>query len=717
MRTPSTKQTTFHVRGLCCAAEEQLIRKKLESLPTIHSLQFNILSHTLVAQHTGDDADILRALADIGMPSTIVRDARGPLGRKTPRRQLVSTLLSGAALMAGGLISLASLSEPLANAFFLLAMIAGGWQFAWKAYKALKNLSLDMNVLMSIAAIGTVILGEYAEGAAVVFLFALSLLLESLSIDRSRRAIQSLLKLFPRTAVVKRAHGEEEIPVEQVAIGDIVVIRPGERIPLDGEVVFGVSSVDQSPITGESLPATKQSGDPVFAGTFNQRGALEVRVSKLVGDTTLAHIVELVEAAQSRKAPSQTFIENFARVYTPSVFILALLVATLPPVAFGLEFIDWFYRALVLLVIACPCALVISTPVTIVSALTNAARNGILIKGGRSLEELAKVRAVAFDKTGTLTVGRPRLTDIVSMNAMSEREILEVVTAVETRSEHHLAAAFLEKALEMGISPANLRVERFEAIPGKGVRATVGEKEFIVGSHQLMEELGVCSPNVEQLITKLEAEGKTTVLLTDGAEVIGALAVADSLREESFDSIGELHGLGIERILMLTGDSQTIAKAISKRLPNLEHRAELLPEEKLKAVEQLQREYSAVAMVGDGVNDAPALAAASVGIAMGGVGSDTSLETADVVLMSDDLRKIPYAIALGKKTLSIIRQNVVIALATKAVFLLFGIFGMTSLWLAVLADDGATLVVILNAFRLLRKTERRANDSLRPKSH
>lgn len=704
MNTPTIKQTTFHVRGLCCAAEEQLIRKKLETLPTIHNLQFNILSHTLVARHSGDDADILRALADLGMPSTVQRGPRKPVERKTPRRQLVSTLLSGFFLLIGGLCSLASLPETFANAFFLASIVVGGWQFAWKGFKALKNLSLDMNVLMSIAAIGAVILGEYAEGAAVVFLFAFSLLLESLSIDRSRRAIQSLLKLSPRTAVVKRPNGEVEVPVEEVAVGETIVIRPGERIPLDGEVVSGFSSVDQSPITGESIPATKQSGDPVFAGTFNQRGALEVRVTRLVGDTTLAHIVELVEAAQSKKAPSQTFIEKFARYYTPSVFSLALLVAILPPVVFGLQFIDWFYRALVLLVIACPCALVISTPVTIVSALTNAARNGILIKGGRSLEELARVRAVAFDKTGTLTVGKPRLTDIVRMNAMTEREILEIVTAVETKSEHHLAGAFLERALEQGISPARLRVERFEAIPGKGVRATVDGKEFIVGSHQLMEELGVCSPKVEQWIAALEAEGKTTVLLTDGVEVIGALAVADALREESIDSIGKLRTLGIERVLMLTGDSQTIAHAVSRKLPIVEHRAELLPEEKLKMVEQLQHEYHTIAMVGDGVNDAPALAAANVGIAMGGVGSDTSLETADVVLMSDDLRKIPYAISLGKETLSIIRQNVVIALATKAVFLLLGLFGMTSLWLAVLADDGATLVVILNAFRLLRKT-------------
>ncbi|HXG39248.1 MAG TPA: HAD-IC family P-type ATPase, partial [Bacteroidota bacterium] len=377
MNTSTLKRTTFHVRGLCCAAEEQLIRKKLETLPTIHDLQFNILSHTLIAQHSGDEAEILRALADIGMPSTVQRDPHKPIERKTPRRQLASTLLSGLSLLVGGVCSLASLPPTFANAFFLVSIIVGGWQFAWKGFKALKNLSLDMNVLMSIAAIGAVILGEYAEGAAVVFLFALSLLLESLSIDRSRRAIQSLMKLSPRTAVVKRTVGEIEVPVEEVAIGETIVIRPGERIPLDGEVVSGLSSVDQSSITGESLPVTKQSGDPVFAGTFNQRGALEVRVTKLVGDTTLAHIIELVEAAQSKKAPSQTFIERFARYYTPSVFALALLVATLPPVAFGLEFIDWFYRALVLLVIACPCALVISTPVTIVSALTNAARNGI----------------------------------------------------------------------------------------------------------------------------------------------------------------------------------------------------------------------------------------------------------------------------------------------------------------------------------------------------
>lgn len=704
MSTPAIKQTTFHVRGLCCAVEEQLIRKKLETLPTIHDLQFNILSHTLIAQHTGDEADILRALADIGMPSTVQRNPHKPIERKTPRRQLTSTLLSGLSLLVGGWCSLASLPATFANVFFLVSIIAGGWQFAWRGFKALKNFSLDMNVLMSIAAIGAVILGEYAEGAAVVFLFALSLLLESLSIDRSRRAIQSLMKLSPRVAVVKRTTGEIEVPVEEVAIGETIVIRPGERIPLDGEVVSGLSSVDQSPITGESLPVTKQSGDPVFAGTFNQRGALEVRVTKLVGDTTLAHIIELVEAAQSKKAPSQTLIERFARYYTPSVFALALLVATLPPLAFGFEFIDWFYRALVLLVIACPCALVISTPVTIVSALTNAARNGILVKGGRYLEELARVRAVAFDKTGTLTVGRPRLTDIVSMNSMSEREILEIVTAVEAKSEHHLAGAFLEKALEDGISPMRLRVERFEAIPGKGVRATVGGKEFIIGSHQLMEELGVCSPKVEERITTLEAEGKTTVLVTDGTEVIGALAVSDALREESIDSIRELHKLGIEHVLMLTGDSQAIARAISKKLPIVEHRAELLPEEKLKRVEQLKQEFKTIAMVGDGVNDAPALAAANVGIAMGRVGSDTSLETADVVLMSDDLRKIPYAVSLGKKALAIIRQNVVIALATKAVFLLLGIFGLTSLWLAVLADDGATLVVILNAFRLLRKT-------------
>ncbi len=696
------KQTTFLVSGLCCATEEQLIRRKLETQPGIHDLQFNVISHALTVRHSSDDAAILHSLKEIGMPATVKKDRRTPVERKTPRRQLVTTILSGSFLLLGGLCNALDLPESLATLSFVISMVTGGWQFALRGFTAVKNLSLDMNFLMSIAALGAMALGEYAEGAAVVFLFALSLLLESLSIDRSRRAIQSLMKLAPSTATVKRGTGEVVLPVEQVSINDIMIIRPGERIPLDGEVTTGLSSVDQSTITGESMPVPKTTGDTVFAGTFNQRGALEVRVTKLAGDTTLARILHLIEEAQSKKAPSQAFVERFARFYTPAVFGLALLVAAIPPLFFHQEFVDWFYRALVLLVIACPCALVISTPVSIVSAMTNAARNGVLIKGGKYLEELARIRAIAFDKTGTLTEGKPSLTDIVSLNSLSEREILQIVTALELKSEHHLADAFLQRATQQGIPLDTLRVENFESTPGKGVRAVVDGKPFTVGSHQLMEELGVCSPDIERRIAELEADGKTTVLLTDGTQVLGVLAVADTLREESRKSISALKDLGLQQIVMLTGDSPTTAQSISNRLNIVEHRAGLLPEQKLQTVERLKDQYERIAMVGDGVNDAPALASANVGIAMGGAGSDTSLETADVVLMSDDLAKIPFAISLGKKTLSIIKQNIFIALTTKAVFLALGIFGLTSLWLAVLADDGATLVVILNSFRLLR---------------
>ncbi|HEY4611496.1 MAG TPA: heavy metal translocating P-type ATPase, partial [Bacteroidota bacterium] len=447
----------------------------------------------------------------------------------------------------------------------------------------------------------------------------------------------------------------------------------------------------------------KKTHDSVFAGTFNQRGSLEARVTRLVGDSTLARIIHQVEEAQSKKAPSQAFVEQFARYYTPAVFLLAIAVAAVPPLIFQQEFASWFYRALVLLVIACPCALVISTPVAVVCAMTNAARNGILVKGGRYLEELARVQVIAFDKTGTLTEGKPTLTDVISLNSLSESEILQIATAVEVKSEHHLADAFLRKSAEQRISIDELQIENFESIPGKGVKAVVNGNPYIVGSHQFIEDLGVCSPEVEKRIEGLEAEGKTTVLLTDGKQVLGVLAVADTLRRESAQLIRSLQELGLQRIVMLTGDSRTATQMISNRLNISEQHTEMLPEDKLKAVETLKAQHGSIAMVGDGVNDAPALAAANVGIAMGGAGSDTSLETADVVLMSDDLSKIPHAISVGKKTLAIIQQNVFIALATKAVFLSLGVFGLTSLWLALLADDGATLVVILNAFRLLRK--------------
>ncbi|HEX9829413.1 MAG TPA: heavy metal translocating P-type ATPase, partial [Bacteroidota bacterium] len=549
------RQTTFQVSGLCCAAEEHLIRKKLLALPGIENLQFDILSHTIKIRHSCDGTAITESLSGIGLPAQELRTSQKPLEQKTPPRQLVTTALSGSFLLSGGLFVWLNLPDSLSTTFFLLSIIAGGWQFALKGYKAAKNLSLDMNFLMSVAALGAVAIGEYAEGAAVVFLFALSLLLESLSIDKSRRAIQSLMKLSPATATVKRGNAEVQVGVEEIHLNEILIIKPGERIPLDGVVASGNSTVDQSTITGEAMPVSKKHGDTVYAGTFNQRGSVEVRVTKLVNDTTLSRIIQLVEDAQSKKAPAQAFTERFAQYYTPAVFALAVLVAILPPVLFQQEFSEWFYRALVLLVIACPCALVISTPVAVISALTNAARNGILIKGGRYLEELAKIKAIAFDKTGTLTEGKQTLTDIVRLNSLSEQHILRIVTALEVKSEHHLADAFLRRAAQEHITVDSLRIEHFESIPGKGVQATVDGTPYIVGSHQLIEELGVCSPAVEERIRTLEEQGKTTVLLTDKKHVLGVLAVSDNPRAESEQLVQSLRNVGLECVVMLTGDS------------------------------------------------------------------------------------------------------------------------------------------------------------------
>jgi Cd2+/Zn2+-exporting ATPase len=708
MNSPDQLQeTTFRVDGLCCATEEQLIRKKLGSKREVAGLDFNVISHTLRVRHSSETGTIIEWLRDAGFQSEVIGLRKRPdqsrdFGSSRKSLQRTSTLLSGAFLALGGMFSWAAAPEVIANGCFILSILSGGWNIAWKAVKAVTNFSLDMNFLMALAANGAVAIGEHAEGAAVIFLFAVSLLLESMSLERSRKAIQTLMKLSPVSARLRRGNVEVEVPVEEVAIGERMIIRPGERVPLDGTVMQGSSTVDESTITGESFPVTKGVNDSIFAGTFNQRGALEVTTTKSHGDSTLSRIIHLVEEAQSKKAPSQSFIERFARYYTPAVFLLAIGVATIPPLFAGLPFDDWFYRALVLLVIACPCALVISTPVSIVSAVTNAARHGILIKGGKYLEQLAHVKAVALDKTGTLTQGSPRVTDIIPLNSLSADEILRVAAGIELRSEHHLAEAFLQKASEMGMNPAQIAVGDFRALTGKGVEGSIDGKHYVLGNHQLIEELGLCSPGLERILSKLESEGKTVVALTKESEVLGVIGITDPMRTESKASIDELHRLGIKNVTLLTGDNRGTAEALSKKINLHETKAELLPDDKLRVINELRQRYKTVAMVGDGVNDAPALATADIGIAMGGVGSDTSLETADVVLMNDDLSKLPYAIQLGKRTFTIIKQNIAMALVAKGVFLTLGVLGMTSLWLAILADDGATLVVILNSLRLLR---------------
>lgn len=700
MNTP-VQETTFLIHDLCCATEEHLIRKRFRSEPGVHGLEFNVISHKLKIRHSCSEEVIQRHLKEIGLPG--INEANAPLVvNKTYRRLLLWTGVS-AALFCGGIIaSTLNLPPLISRLFFLGSMAAGGWHIALKAYRAIRTLSLEMNSLMTVAAIGAVALGQFAEGAAVILLFSVSLLLESMSTEGTRQAIRSLMKLSPPTAAVLRNGLEVIMPLDQIAVGETVVVRPGERIPFDGRVLRGASSVEEAPITGEPFPASKGPGDTVYAGSFNQLGALQIVVARPSTDSTIARIIHSVEEAQTRKAPTQTAVERFARYYTPVVFAMAIGVAFLPPVVLGASFTDWFYRALVLLVIACPCALVISTPVTLACAMTNAARNGILIKGGKHLELLAHVQAIAFDKTGTLTQGRPTVTDIVAIDSLSVPEILRIAAAAELHSEHHLADALLRKAKESGIALTDLVTEDFSSITGKGVRTRVNGTTYIVGNHLLMEELGICSPRVEKELFALEHKGKTVVILSDTQRVLGLIAISDEIRSESRHAVDELHSAGVDHVVLLTGDNKKTASLVAEELRFDAVSSELLPEGKLLAIESLRRAHGLVAMVGDGINDAPALAAADVGIVMGGIGSDVALETGTMILMSDNVSRIPHAILLGKRALRIIKQNIFLALLTKGVFLALGIFGWTSLWLAILADDGATLLVILNGLRVLR---------------
>ena len=699
--TPEIRHTVITVHELCCATEEMMIRRKLEHLDGVHSLQVNFVSHRLSVQHSGDAQTILNALHDIGLPGALDQPSRSPASPRPAKLQRSLFVISCFSFAAGLALSVTNGSVLLADACFGVAILLTGWDVVRKAWHSLRNRTLDINVLMTLAVTGALALGDTAEGAAVIVLYALSLLLESMSMDRTRHAIRSLMKLSPQTATVLRLSTEVLVATEQILPGEIVRVRPGERVPVDGVVEEGTSSVDQSPITGESAPVTRAKGDPVYAGVFNQRGMLDIRATKPARDSRLAQIVHLVEEAESRRADRQSFIDRFASIYTPSVFALCLFVWMVPPLVLGQPFTQWFYRGLVLLVISCPCALVISTPVTLVSAITNAARHGILVKGGRYLETLAHIRALAVDKTGTLTQARLVVTDIVPLGAMTGREILQIAASIEMRSEHHLADALLQKATRSGVEFRQNIVSQFESIPGKGVRATVDGIPYALGNHQFAEDLNVCSPTIEHRLETLEREGRTAIVLADDQRAVGIIAFADMVRDDSSAAIQALHDLDIRPIVLLTGDNAAAADAVAAELGMDEVRSGLLPEQKTAAVRDLRARHGMVGMVGDGVNDAPALASADVGISMGAAGSDTAIETADIVLMSDDLFKLPHAVALGRSAVRIIKQNVALALLVKGAFLFLGLLGWSSLWLAILADDGVTLLVILNSLRIL----------------
>ncbi|MCF7787812.1 MAG: cadmium-translocating P-type ATPase [Prosthecobacter sp.] len=622
-----------------------------------------------------------------------------------PRNALV--IASGALLGAGMLLQWLKLGPPLLHtSCYALATLAGGLLVFPAAFKALKKARLDMNVLMTVAVTGAWLVGEGAEGAAVVFLFALSELLESWSVGRARRAIAALLKLTPQTALVRGADGSsKEVPVTEVAVGAEISVRSGSSIPLDGEVIAGDSAVNQAPITGESVPVEKKPGDPVFAGTINGEGSLTVRVTKAASDSTLARIIKLVEEAEEQKAPTQRFVDKFATIYTPAVFGVALLVALLPPLLMGGAWSEWTYRALVLLVIACPCALVIATPVSIVSGLTALARRGVLIKGGAHLEAVGKLRALAVDKTGTITQGRPQVTGIISISDMTEDEVLRRAAAIDAHSEHPLAKAVVIAAQAKGITW--VESTQYQSVTGRGATAVIDGHPHFIGNHKMAHELGICSPEIEGRLTEIENQGQSLAILGHtphegcAGAVLGILAIGDTLRPEAANALTLLHDAGLEKVVMLSGDNQRTVDAIARQAGIDEAYGDLMPEQKIEHIKRLMAEHQYVGMIGDGVNDAPALALASVGIAMGAIGSDTAIETADMALMQDDLTRVAEAIALGRRTLRIIQFNVAFALVVKAIFLILAFTGHTSLWLAILADTGATLLVIMNALRLL----------------
>jgi Cd2+/Zn2+-exporting ATPase len=695
-------ESVFKVEGMDCHEEVAILERRLTKLTGLEALDADVVGQRLKIKYDAaklTTAKIAEAVAQTGMRAWLEHEAPRPVAASRWRERLV--FLSGGALAIGLLSNFAGATGAAAWIPYFAAIVLGGIYTARRAWTSLTSRHLDINVLMMVAVAGAIALGEWSEGASVVFLFALAQVLESRAMARARGAIRSLMDLAPSEALVIRDRASVLVPVDDVRLGDHVIVRPGEKVPLDGRVAAGQSHVNQAPVTGESLPVEKGAGDDVFAGTINGRGALEVEVTRLRRDSTLARIIHLVEQAQSQRAPSQTFVDRFARIYTPAVLGIAALIAFVPPLAFGASWTEWIYRSLVLLVISCPCALVISTPVSIVSALAAAARKGVLIKGGARLERLAAVRCVAFDKTGTLTSGRLQVTDIVPLNGAVPQHVLALAASLESHSEHPIGEAIVRRAASDQVILAAAR--SFEALPGLGAQGTVGADAVLVGNRRLFQERRLWSPEAEAAFEKLSCLGRSIIAVSANGAAIGMIGVADETRAAAPEAIQMLREHGIQHVVLLTGDHQAPARAAAATLGIDEVRADLLPDEKLDAVKDLRRRHGALAMIGDGVNDAPALAAADVGIAMGVAGTDAALETADIALMADELAKIPYALRLSRATTRNIRANIWFSLALKAAFLILAVAGVATLWMAVVADMGASLIVIANALRLLRE--------------
>ena len=704
---------TLRIHGMDCAEEVSLLKREL--LPLVgeeQRLGFDVLNGKLIVDLANVDVsehDVLSAIARTGLKAECWSDAPTEDSDSTAwvrHRRTILTALSGIAGLGGLLLQLrigdGTHSVPMvAIACYLASIVTGLLLVLPKAWRSLVSLRPDMNLLMSVAVVGAIGIGEWFEGAAVAFLFSVSLLLESWSVGRARRAIAALMDLSPPLAHLRDANGNvTDVSPDDVPVGSTVIVRPGEKVPLDGLVRMGASGVNQASITGESVPVEKEPGDEVFAGSINGDGLLEIETTKAANDTTLARIIKMVGDAGSKRAPSEKWVEKFAAIYTPLVMAIALLVLVVPPFFFQGEWSDWLYRALVLLVIACPCALVISTPVSVVAALAAAARNGVLIKGGVFIELPAQLNAIAMDKTGTLTKGQPQVINVVPMNGHDETELLTRAGALEQNSNHPLARAILAETQRRNMEVPT--AENFETIQGKGASGVIAGKPYWLGSHRYLEERGQETPAVHEQLEAMQKAGRTVVVVGNDEHVCGFITLADALREETTETIRELHEAGIKHLVMLTGDNRGTADAIATEAGIDEVHAELLPEDKVAAVERLVNEHHFVAMIGDGVNDAPALARATLGLAMGAAGSDAAIETADIALMSDDLSKLPWLIHHSRRTLRIIRQNITFSLLIKALFVLLTFGGFASLWAAIAADMGASLLVIANGLRLLR---------------
>jgi Cd2+/Zn2+-exporting ATPase len=690
------------IRGMDCPDCALKLEKGISKISGVKSVNVDYISGKMTAIGEGiSESDIADTINSLGYKAVNYRDSildKDDFDSKTRKRQLLEVILAGVLAVSGGILMKTSGSPLIGKLLIFSGILVSGHEIGKKGFLAMRKLRLDMNFLMSTAVIGAMLIGQWLEAGVVIILFAFAQLLESYSLARSGRAVKSLMELSPKKAVVRRNEKEITIDIEEIVIGDIVPVRPGEQLPVDGVVINGHSSVNQANITGESIPVAKGKGENVYAGTINGNGYLEIETRKNPDDFKLSKIVKLVEDARAKKAPSQRFVDKFAAIYTPIVTLLAVIVAILPPLLLGFLWFEWIYRALALLVIACPCALVISTPVTVVSALTNAARNGVLVKGGVFIENLHKIKAVAFDKTGTITTGVLSVNNIVDLQGIGEESILAMAASVEKMSQHPIGEAIVRRADELGLR--NKPVEHFISMPGKGAKGVIEGQELFVGSPALFEELN--QRQKEDLYGKIEGGSNTAVIVGTKENILGIIFISDTIRPESTNTINQLRSMGIESNVMITGDSKIIAEEVGGKIGIDETGSELLPDEKVEYIQNLRKRYRTVAMIGDGVNDAPALAVSDIGIAMGAIGSDVALETADIALMSDDLSRVPRAFRLSKKAYGIIIANIVMAIAIKAVFIVLASAGLATLWMAVFADMGVSLMVIINGMRALR---------------